>query len=41
MGSKRKRKQNPFYSNEDMTLITEETFGMKTKKKRKGLNMDT
>ena len=22
-GSKRKRKQNPFYNNEDMTLITE------------------
>jgi hypothetical protein len=24
-----------------MTLITEETFGLKTKKKRKGLNLDT
>jgi hypothetical protein len=24
-----------------MTLITEETFGLKAKKKRKGLNMDT
>lgn len=24
-----------------MTLITEETFGMKTKKKRKGMNIDS
>jgi hypothetical protein len=24
-----------------MTLITEDTFGLKAKKKRKGLNMDT
>lgn len=41
LGSKRKRKQNPFYSNEDMTLITEETFGLKAKKKRKGVNPDS
>ncbi len=40
MGNKRKRKQNPYYSNEDMTLITEETFGLKAKKKRKGNNPD-
>lgn len=38
---KRKRKQNPFYNNEDMTLITEDIFGLKSKKKRKGFNFDT
>lgn len=40
VNNKRKRKQNTFYSNEDMTLITEDTFGLKTKKKRKGNNPD-
>ncbi len=39
--TKRKRKQNPFYNNEEMTLLNEDTFGMKSKKKRKNFGADT
>ena len=38
--SKRQRKPNKLYNNEEITLLTEENAGPKIKKKRKGNNND-